>query len=572
MNGYTFFVDDGVGEVQVTPAIGTLTFVYEPDRDFGYYRLSIAEDMPFTGADYTFLKGLDDAGCGTYDFIVKYLGNEVYRGLLRVQANTALDLRDCIFRATIEPQDAYTCLVENWEQEFNIFIGTAKYRAKTLLGTIATVTCTNDVSASNILVVIAMLAPNGCLTAPTGAWALERWTIEQIGIDLWRSQAVWVREETTTDCVGGSPAPPPGGGWVLVADRCGVDNESDWARTPAMVEVFFENDGIRYEERYEIASEDVEYGNGVRLNDVLETFAPCGLDVVSDFFSLDGDDTHPSNGAYTAAKANLMNVLIYQKSDVRLPDAISPASSGRWTYKSLLEHLKFQYNVEPRIIAGVLRLEHVSYWAASPGLDLTASPYVSFVGTALGYAWDNENLAKLERWSFMEPVSVTFTGRPIEYADCVPQRAQSERPYNMNRINNDISYITANPDLASDDGFSFVATANIKGDIYILSEPPIPLNVLLSLNGHHAIGNLLDKYHRWDRLLPTGNLNGNIVTFASSLPRRVQPDFSIIYNRALFHSTYIADAYVVTELGNGEVAQARYEAYSCTFTFSLKYA
>jgi hypothetical protein len=533
--------------------------------------------MPFFGADYTLLLGYEQAGCQPLDFVVEYQGAEVYRGVIRLGTkNVRVNLRDCQFFATIEPQDAYTCLTEQWAAEFNILNGTVKKAAETILGDFVEETCT--VYGSAVLPLLALGPPTGCLSGPLSSWGLKSWIIEEDVLvsppDNIRSRAVWIQEQFNEDCDGITPVAPPGGGWQLLQDNCVPDGNALWGRPAALELVSFESTGSRYEEIYRVVggASGIDIPNGVTLESILKVHAPCGLDIVSDFFSIDGDDTFPAGTVYTNAKANLANVLVFQKSDVRLPNAVTPASVGWITYENLLRYLKIQFDVEPRILpGGVLRLEHVDYWDAGMGLDLTASPYADLVEAALEYTYDDADLARSEKWQFMEDVGAGFSGFPIEYSGCIPADAETERVYLLDRVNNDIGFITANPDRISDDGFVFAACAITKSGAYvILSEYSIQSG-LIELNAHLSISNLLNIYHRSGRMLITGKLNRNIVTFASAIARKVQVDFTILLSRSTYHSAFDAAELVETILGDGEVVTASYEAGSCSLTLSLAY-
>jgi hypothetical protein len=576
LEGYEFFIDDGSTVTQVNPVIDSLKFRDEPDPDFGFPRRAIATPLLFKGDDYALILAYEQAGCQPLDFVVEYQAAEVYRGVIRLgTSKVRVDLRDCVIEAQAEPQDDYTCLVENWETERNIFTGTAKASAGSLFGTLHEETC--SILGDEVILLLAAGVPTGCLPGPLSAWSLKSWIIEQ---DImippptnFRSTAVWVQERYTTACDGVTPVPPPGGGWQLLADNCPTD--ADWARPVARALIAFENTDDRYEETYRIigGNDGLELKNGVLLSSLLDTWAPCGLDVVSDFFGIDPDGTAPANGAYAAALANLQDVLVYQKSDVRLPGSFTPASLGLWNLRGLLLSLKAQFDVEPRVSAGVLRLEHSTYWAGAPGLDLTASPYADLVAAALRYTYDDAALARRERWQFMEEATAAFAGLPIEYTGCIPETAERERVYDIGRVNNDIGFITANPDRVSDDGFVFAAAAVLGGDYYLLSETVLgTTGGGIAVNGHMAIPNLLDKYHRSGRMLLDGLLNGAAVTFDSAVARRVQDEFAVLLSRATYHASFDAADLVDTVLGSGEVVSAEYDAADRSLTLNLKYA
>lgn len=569
-----FFVDNAKPTTtQCYPKIDDLTWTDETDDEFDFYRRTLETSLQFEGADYTFLLAYEEAGCGELDFVVEYKGTEVYRGLILFGTSAIThDKRNCIFVIETEPQDNYTCLVENWTTEFNIFTGATLERCKTQFGTLNEVT--ESTTGSDFGALLAAGAPESFTPTEAQAYALLSWTITQISLGTFESEATWVTEEFTTDCSGGSPVPPPGGGWVLLADNCGSTSTADYGRKPALVQVEFTNDGIEtYREIYEIPGgiNELEIDNGVLFNDLLETIAPCSLSVVSDFFSLNGDDTYPSNDAYTAAKTYLAELVLYQKSDVRTPSAAANASLGQWDLKNLLLHLKLQFNVEPRIVdsGATLRLEHVSYWEANPGLDITVSPYAELVAAALEYSYNDADIKRLERWKFMEPVEARFEGVPIEYTFCIKANNDDEETYNMNRINNDIGFIVEFTDQVAKDGFVFASTAVVNSERYILSSFVSPVVQSVRLNGPLSIPNLQNDYHRWDRLLPAGNMNNTATTFETSRPRRQQVEFTINFPRSEYHNNFDPSQLVETELGVCEIDSCTYNAADCSLTLNL---
>ena len=572
---FFFFDADGPTTTQCTPRIDDLTWTDEEDEDFGFYRRTLETSLQFEKDDYTYLLPFEEGGCGQLELIIEYKGSEVYRGLILFGTSAVThDVRNCIFTIEVEPQDGYTCLIENWTTEFNIFTGATRATCRTQFGTLNEVT--DSTTGGDFMALLAAGPPESFTPVEEPAYALLSWTITQIALGVFESEATWITELFTNDCSGGLPVTPPGGGWVLLADNCGTTNTSDWGRKPALVQIELTNDGVEtYREIYEIPGgiNELEIDNGVVFNDLLEDVAPCSLNVVSDFFTLNADDTNPSNDAYDTAKVNLPEIILYQKSDVRTPDASANASLGLWDLKSILTHLKLQFNVEPRIVNSDndLRIEHVSYWASSVGLDLTVSPYAELVAASLQYNYDDSEIRRTERWKFMEASDARFMGVPIEYTECIRANNDEEETYSMNRINNDVGFIVQFIDNISKDGFVFCSTATVNGQRYILSSFVSPTVQRQALNGPLSIPNLQNDYHLWDRLLPTGVVNGTPTTFESSRPRRQQVEFTINYPRAEYHNNFDPANLVRTILGDCEITSCTYNTADCSLTLNLKF-
>lgn len=573
MTDYTFFIDDGGGEVEVFPVISDLIFLDTRDEENGFIITTLETPMVFTGADYDLIYPYEAAGCQELDFIVKYLASPVFSGLLKVGTpNVTVDRVDCMITARIDSSAAAQCFRDSWGEEFNILsIVTSKIDINTFLGTIETAECST--AGAVFMTLYTAGPPDDCLADPADGWALLSWAILGVSGDF-VSESVWVREVVTWPCDGLTPASPPGDGWILSEDNCGTTSDAVWTRPPLLVSVSFEFDAG--EETYNQvnalpAGGDIEISNAVPLSEIFDSFLPCGLTVVSNFFSINPSGPSPSNDEYDSAAINLQNVAIYQKSDVRLPGSAQDATIGRMTLQQLFLWLQYQFDARFRVIGTEIRLEHFTYFAAGAGLDLSVSPYAELVAPHRRFGYDNARLARAERWAFMENTSKAFAGRPVRYTSCVPTGSPDEIPYNMDGVNNDVGFIIANPDLVSDDGFVFVNAFELSGAYYFSSEQVIGGPNGISINGHMSIPNLLDKYHRNNRLLINGDLNGSAVTFNSAIPRKAQEEFSIILSRAYYHLTFSAFDSITTVDGTAQVASAAYNGADCSLTLNLKF-
>lgn len=592
LDDYTFyFVDlDTDDETQCYPDIEDLTFSDEQDESFRFFRRVITTEMQFKGSDYAYLWPFEDAGCSQIGFVVKYKGSEVYKGLILFGTeNIGVDLRNCIMTIRIDPEDEYTCLLNGWEQERNLLLGRDRYSAQTEVGELEYDTCTTPENNSFTALYVNG-APVTCLDSddPSGLyedWTLIFWEIENVAPGVWRSVATFAREVATVDCDGATAVEPPGDGWFLQSDDCAGSGTSTWVRAPGRVFVPEESIDDRpneiYKETWRVAGvpegetqrTTTAYGNAIKLKEVLPVLAAfCSLDVVSDFYDIDADGTAPSNSEYTAAAADLKDLLIYQKSDIKLPTASQPATQALWSLKGLLESLQLQHDIEIRIQDGVMRIEHMTYWQSlSAGIDITTGQYQPLGSADIRYSNNGQQVARQERWSFAEEVSFDFRGLPIFYAECVPRQAAEEQQYNMQRVNNDISFIASNAERSSNDGFTFAAAKDVGGQLYIpYSNMPSTLGGNLVLNAAMSIPNLLDKYHRNRRPLLNGALNAQDVTFNSAIPRRELDEITLIMDRAYYHSSFDPAAAVSTALGDAEVITAEYNAADCSLTLTLR--
>lgn len=573
MNEYTFFIDDGGGEIEVFPVISDLVFVDALDEENGIVSRVLETPMVFIGDSYGIIAPYEAAGCQELGFIVKFRGSIVFAGLLKVGTpNVQVNEVDCAITARIDNDTLLECFLNSWGEEFNMLsIATAKISVNTFIGEIETAECST--AGAVFMTLYTAGPPDDCLADPGDGWALLSWAILGVSGDF-VSESVWVREVVTWPCDGATPEAPPGDGWLLSEDNCGATSDAVWARPPQLVPVSFEFDAG--EEVYNQVNAlpgggNIEISNAVPISEIFESFMPCGLTVVSNFFNINPSGPSPANDEYASAAINLENVAIYQKSDVRIPGAAQGATIGLMSIQQLLLLLRHQFDARFRIIGTELRLEHSTYFEAADGLDLSAPPYAQIVAAHLRYGYDDSRLARAERWAFTENTSRAFAGRPIRYESCVPSGSQDEITYPLDKVNNDIGFITANPDLVSDDGFVFVNAIENGGNYYFSSEQVIGGPAGISLNGHMSIPNLQDRYHRNNRLLINGVMNGSPVAFNSAIPRKTQEEFVIILSRATYHSSFSPYDKITTVMGVGIVQSARYNGADCSLTLTLKY-
>jgi len=577
LTGFTYHITVDAVETELFPYFPpdavTLEFEDSPDETFGFYRKILQTPLNFKGASYDFLLALEDAGdCGIYDFVIRYNGVDKFPGIIRYCTDAMQwDKSKCKVSVRVDVSDAYTCLLDAWEEEINILAGTLKKTVGYITGELAYTSCqefrsVGDPDFDDVEDLI-----SDCISGQNG-WTAYQHIVDDPGSGpVLRWTTYYVREEYTAACSGGSPIPPPGDGWILEDDNCPTDALYVRALTQGEQSPIT---GGTYEYAVQwaiagVSDDPISIDNGVLLEDVADDFNPCSGSIVSDFFTINPDASYPANDPYTEALANLSSVLIFQKSDVKRPDVSGNATNGKWTYKDFLTALKMQFNVEPRIIAGDLRLEHVSYWEQSVnGLDLTAGAYAERIEGLHAYTYVNIAANKFEHWQFADRCSPEFEGVAIVYDT---YNTPEQLTHQIERITNDVGYISNNPDSIADDGFVFVAAFDTGGGAYVLvSEENEYFTGTSQINGHLSIPNLQSHYHKYQRLQISGSMNLTPTTFESSVRRKIQVDIQIkipvedYFNLDFSHL-------VKTQIGWGKVDRANYNAASCTLTLSIRH-
>src|SRR5690606_38206074 len=127
------------------------------------------------------------------------------------------------------------------------------------------------------------------------------------------------------------------------------------------------------------------------------------------------------------------------------------------------------------------------------------------------YTYVNIAANKFEHWQFADRCSPEFEGVAIVY-DTYNTPETLNHP--IERITNDVGYISNNPDSIADDGFVFIAAFDTGGGAYVLvSEENEYFTGTSQINGHLSIPNLQSHYHKYQRLQISGSMNLTPTTF-----------------------------------------------------------
>lgn len=542
-------------------------------KDSVRYYIELASPIIAVGSSYTALKALLDSDpCDEIEFVIQYSGSEVWSGQLNLKKANWNPLL-CMVSFTPDVKTDDYCLKQNWEEEENIFQYGSEVQAETFFGTLTEVTCGPVNQASPVEINgFYELNVSSCL-ADLDAYAGIRFYIDEITPgSSYDHFATWVTEQAVVACSGGVPVSPPGDGWVLLIDDCAGSGNATWGRKP---QVTYEGElsgtsGKYWDNTYSVVGSDAStYSNGRLFSDIIEGLVSvCSLTVKSDFFGINADATAPSNSAYTASSA-IQDIIVYQKSDIKLPNAANPATIGNLTLKDLLTWLNQMFAVEWQIqdSGATLRIEHISYFTGTNGDDLT-SLHPVYVKNKNAFSYQVANLVPREKFEWMdETTDSDFKGLDIIYPAGCADAGREASVIRVDGVFTDLGTVNSSPGNVQDTGLFFLATDEISGSYYINREAG-EISGEIKPNAHLSWANLQENYLSWNRLFPSGNMNNQDITFNDYIRAKKQESLFFPISVTNFFTLDYSDK-INTEIGWGEISSATYSAKSCLLTVEL---
>lgn len=564
--------------VLANPLFDDITLSGEKDKGiFAGIVQTMDTQFTFVGQDYERIVGIieSNARCIPIEFTVEYKNLPFYKG--RILANSVtVDYLRCTAVASPTNIDEKDCFLLGYDVPVNIQ-EFEKYPVpiRAILGDIERFFVTGD----------GLVTPDDdpFLYAPSIS-PDDGWVVVNI-TSVCDSEAVctfeinYSRIVQTTNCVGGVPVPPTADS-ILIENNCGVDGTAKFARPPQLA-VFldsffdgFENVNSRYDfiavELFYSQTADgqvVSYPNGIRLSTVITEFAGrCGLDVVSDFFGINGDGTAPENGEYEYAEQHLHRLLVFDKSDIKRPEATQTAFITNITPKQLFENLQAMFRTQIFINDGVFRIEHVSYFEQFiVTRDLTAEPERLVQGQ--GYSYDSSTpIPSSEVFKAMEAFGVDFVGLPITYpVNCIESTDKVDVVADI--ITTDLPGLASSLEQVSDDGIFLMAITpedSVEFEIGHLSGEA-------QANGALSIANLQEGLWKLDRRYIEGNMNGVDESFPNYVRKRLQ-EVAIMETKPMEYVTQDWNGVILSTLrvtSAGFVQRVSYSARRMLTTLNL---
>jgi len=509
------------------------TFSKEKEARLGYKR-DLSGELVFIGADFEWLYLLETSlfRCENVDLrIQKKCGgvwSDWFIGNLPLTAGK-WDIDACTVALEIETVDKYYCLEKDGATEYNAFELTAERKTVTPSpGTLEYATC-DIVSDCPV----------------TG----DSWT--------------FYRRDYTYDI----------GDTLSGTDSYARYNLGGGLYAPAILYDYYEYEysPIAGSYGYSILGQEVtEIDNGVPFSDLIQgliaTICPS-LTVRSDFFQINPENISTDNYV-TEEASKVLNLVFFQKSDVKRPDASGNATLAMISFNKLMEFLFVCFQVKYHVTDdNYFVLEHVSYITSAEGIDFTNSIYNKYTFHKRKYSYVREDMPKYERFRLMEAFNPDFKGLPIEYGgNCVISiGAGNEKVYASDKFTTDFLFIVDNPDsrdsLVSDDGFCVVACDSSDA---ILTEAGILGDA--KINNTLAFAQLHRDYWQHNRVLLVGKMNGVETNFISSIRTRKQVRITVPH---CCDDGFDPSELHKTAFGWGEVERSEYNLISETLELDL---
>lgn len=564
LDKFRFTATDGGGDTTLTPAIDGLKKRWEREGEGRLYRQKLETKLLLRGADFTYFKTKLEAG--TCEDVTVTIEQYCSNAWVNFFTGTALifeasyDYDKCEVELELKPADLVECFLQNWEKKQNWIGVVDEVFSYSLFGTIETITC--NYSGTPPGGNEANWFYKGCWdsgftnsSTPDGALAWRPLTHTQtviISPTGFTADTIWAREAVT------HVGPPPGTGWINIGGN-------DWVR-PITYAADPIEEIVSLTRTFEAEAADVEISNGIPLNALLEVLISdmaCGIDEVrSDFFGINPDNTAPSNIAYDFAKDDegaMQNVLIYQKSDITNAAATDDATRLDLSIKDFLDSiadgsLNVFWTIYDDAGTIILRIEHISYFAGSAGMDLTTEADGKYI-RGLHRFEVTDGIPAFERFAYQESFKSEFLPGRVDYpASCINNPSKD---YGLSQMCADVPGLLDNS-AAGTTGFVFVCTY-VEPSTYIIDSTNFVLNGAM---GWDALFDNLLNFNRYStEVTPSFGSMG----VESIRKRKRQAEISVPYCCGDFDP----NDYVTTQLGQGEVEEAEVDTKFGILTLKL---
>lgn len=233
-------VDEAGSIIRQVYPVGVARFGYDLDMSYGLIqrRLNLKTELKFIGDDYKyFLASETRAGrrCNEYIIRTDWFCGGKYKTLWTGTFSTgsgrwARNPQHCSFTVKPVTKDAYSCLIKALNKKVNVLKTETVTAEAALVIPMEFFVCSFDDFAGQ----------TACATL-AGDPDVTGW--RQLGdvLDGPTTYRLYGRRREQTECVGGNPVPPIGGGWILLEDNCATDGTAIYVKKLTDDEIFTAN-------------------------------------------------------------------------------------------------------------------------------------------------------------------------------------------------------------------------------------------------------------------------------------------------------------------------------------------
>lgn len=227
------------------------------------------------------------------------------------------------------------------------------------------------------------------------------------------------------------------------------------------------------------------------------------------------------NVNYVTGQGSKTNkITIAQRSDIEQPTSTEPATLAEITLEELLLELNTEMDLWMGFEGDILILEHSSYWDLTNGTDITG--YTKQLYKTDKYSYLEEKMPQKETWQYQEAQNTDFLANSIKYnTSCTNE----DEILITCKFCNDLAYMAATG-IENNNGFVLLANEEINGTLYVINEGGLRSGGVVA-NGHLSLSNLLENYHRHNRVRLTGMLNFENQTFENTTKKREQVPITV---------------------------------------------
>ena len=508
----------------LTPLNDSFVFSDEPDERRFSLRRKLDTRLILVQSDFDWLLTIENGANRCQPITVSFVrGSYVWSGKFNM-SNLEFDLDACQVEVEILPNDAEDCLRNVFDAEINIL----DFASNTVFLYEGSIEFSTYIANDDPIPASANFTPTGIIPPDDGGDA--NWSFLSCGLtstnggNTWSGTITFVRQTRTTNCVSGSPSTPLITLWSLRANNCGtlgtatyskrvpiipdilplVYNTTTWTKTNTFPGAGLANQSIR--------------GARLILPIVQTAIEACGLTFRSNFFNINASGASPVNPEYLIHSGFFRNLAYIQKSDLRFPNALAPATRGVTTVGKILDELATLLRVFWFVDTnGDVRLEHESWRGTTNGYNLTNNA-AWIENPARKYQRLEDDYPRFQRFEFAED----FNDRDFEGLDLVYNNActYDVESYSSEVVTN-IAPILVDRNVTNDSGFALVALQSIGGTLRIGTRRA-DITLTEKLNGLLAWSALHPFFHRHERPFSALTMNGSNITASSVRPRKRQ--------------------------------------------------